>query len=153
LFGGVAGWALLGVAFVGVSSLVCCGGLAIHHAKDLAKALEPDDPEPVPVTAESLVASYLVDARDAENKYTNSFVEVTGTVAETGKDAELGTYVLLEGGAGGKGMSVRCLFPDDDEDALARIGKLRKGNEVTIQGDCNGLENGHVQITDCVIAK
>ncbi len=128
----------------------CCAafmGLAEKFGGNVANVSRADPPLQT-VTAAQLVQEFQADEAAANAKYRGAMVEVTGAFLQTGRDPDGTRYVQLQGGAGG--VLVHCLFPDEDPDEMATFNGLRKGQQVTIEGECAG-KSGHVRLTDCVL--
>jgi hypothetical protein len=100
--------------------------------KRLQEAKELREGKAVIVTAEALYEDFDTKPLEAENKYKNKVVEVSGKVHRVDRDRFGRLAVELD--AAGDGL-VRCEFP---REAQAQIERLRPDQQVTIRGRCTG---------------
>jgi hypothetical protein len=103
-----------------------------------------DDKKGVEITAVALSAEYGSNEQQANAKYLNKVIEVSGVVAETEQNQDGGTMVILE--ASDPMAGVQC--------AMREKGiTVNKGGNVTIKGFCSGNGIMGVSLTDCIIKK
>jgi len=95
----------------------------------------------VPVLATELVGAFTTDEAAANRKYLNQVLEVSGTVAETSKNQDGKTVILLESGDPLSG--VQCTMRDDGI-------TINNGAAVKVTGFCNGYTMV-VLLSDCII--
>ena len=93
---------------------------------------EPIEPA-LAMTAEELIESYRMEPADGAGKYKGKTLAVTGTVSRNGKDFQGNLYVDLKGE--NTVIEVHCTY---DEDQHAAMSALRKGQQATIKGVCDG---------------
>jgi hypothetical protein len=84
------------------------------------------------VFARQLSADYIANEIKADNTYKGRTVVVTGTIQEITRGITGNIYVVLTGS--NRMRTVFCYF--DDEEKAAR---LKKGQEVSFKGICEGL--------------
>lgn len=104
-----------------------------------------DDKADVALTAETLYKNYLSNEADADKKYLNKVIEVTGKVGAHTNEANNHFILLKTNEYGG----VNCQVMMDDTKAFDT---LNKDALVTIKGRCTGFLMD-VNLTDCVIIK
>jgi hypothetical protein len=104
----------------------------------------PTPVEVISVTAPQLVADYKANEVAADEKYKNRLLAVTGKIDRIGKDIMDDMYVTLESGERYGIISVQSFFDVSHKD---RLTQLRKGQQVTITGTCDG-KFGNVLIKD-----
>jgi hypothetical protein len=109
----------------------------------------PDEEPPkqiaVKVTAHDLIVAYMQDEQtEADSKYKDKLVEVTGIIERTSKneqveeeEEEVTPYVLLGGNSEAEMFSVKCIFTAEDK---ASVEELQTLSSITIQGTCKGYD-------------
>ena len=97
----------------------------------------------VEITSKELSSEYDKNEVAADNKYKGKTVRVTGKVEDIGKDFMDEVYITMEGKDLFQGVQV--YFDDSSGDEKAAT--LEKGQEVTIEGECDGMLI-NVQIID-----
>lgn len=103
-----------------------------------------DDKKGVEITAIALSAEYVGNEQQANAKYLNKVIEVSGVVTETEQNQDGGMMVILE--TGDPMAGVQC--------AMREKGiTVNKGATVTIKGFCSGNGIMGVSLTDCIIKK
>ena len=114
---------------------------------DFAKKHYPDNPYIMKVDAEisanKLYAAYDQNEVAADEKYKGKKLGVTGVIGDIGKDVFDEPYVSLNIGYL---QNINCYF---DEDNNKIISKLRKGQRVTIIGECKGKSITNVILKEC----
>ena len=99
----------------------------------------------IEISAKDLSSEYDKNEVAADNKYKGKKVKVTGKVEDIGKDFMDDVYVTLEGVDLFQGVQV--YFKNSSEDEIAAT--LEKGQDITIEGECDGMLIS-VQIQDAV---
>lgn len=103
-----------------------------------------DDKQGVEITAMALSAEFGGNEQQANTKYLNKVIEVSGKVTETEQNQDGGMMVILE--TGDPMAGVQC--------AMREKGiTVNKGDNVTIKGFCSGNGIMGVSLTDCIIKK
>ena len=102
----------------------------------------------VEVTSKDLSSEYDKNEIAADNKFKGKKVKVTGTVDDIGKDFMDEVYITLEGKDLFQGVQVYFKGSAEEETAAT----LEKGQEVTIEGECDGMLL-NVQIIDAVFVE
>lgn len=114
---------------------------------DFAKEHYPNNPYILKVdyelTANKLYTAYDQNEVAADEKYKGKKLGVTGVIGDIGKDVFDEPYVSLNIGYL---QNINCYF---DEDNNKVISKLRKGQRVTIIGECEGKSITNVILKDC----
>ena len=133
-------------------NLLLCGGYLGWTYLTLRLGQREREAPPQAVGAAQLGRDYQDDPAAADEKYRGQTLEVTGVIEEVGRD-KAGTWcVLLRGEEGAGGQRVECSFDEADEDDAAQLARLRKGQEVTLRGRCEGGQ-GRVRLRDCALAE
>ncbi|WP_439620434.1 OB-fold protein [Gemmata sp.] len=109
------------------------------------------DPPPIPpgdtpivVPAADLDREYDANEFDADRKYRDKQVEITGRVKRVADDVTPGRVTLVLNGL--PATSVNCVFPLTEKPNLA---VLEPGDEVVIRGRCKGKLKNSVTLEDC----
>jgi len=134
----------LRVILLVVLLLIVCGGgyfLSQWYKPHRSAANEKG----VVFKASQLVAAYTGNEHAADSLYLNKTLEVSGTVAEWGKNDAGQSTALFK--SDDLMTSVFCTFKTG-EDATAKIA----GDSITVKGFCSGLV-GDVKLTDCILKK
>ena len=94
-----------------------------------------DNESAVTIAAATLAGEYEADETQANKKYLDKAIEVTGVITDITTDQQHNTVVMLSGTS----MSnIKCAFP-------THITALKKGDHITVKGFCTGY------LTDVVL--
>lgn len=102
--------------------------------------------EVIQVTAQDLLETYKSNEIKGDELYKDKRLQVTGTIANIGKDLLDKPYVSINSGEQFEVYSVQCFFKDKDE--IAKLGDLNKGDEITITGTNSGYTL-NILLKDC----
>jgi hypothetical protein len=103
------------------------------------------------VPTRNLFEAFEKDAAAAEKEYTNKLLRIEGKVWGTGVQGNR-VYVDVSVPVSGN-PSIRCLF---DAGAQAEVSGFKLGGEVTIQGQCVGIQgedSARVTLESCTIVR
>jgi hypothetical protein len=114
-----------------------------HRQQATPVPVAPDD-APIVVSAADLDREYDANEFDADRKYRDKRVEITGRVKRVADDVNLGRVTLILDGL--PASSVSCVFPLAEKQNLAM---LDPGDEVVIRGRCKGKLKNTVTLEDC----
>jgi hypothetical protein len=92
----------------------------------------------IAVDADELLKAYQLDSRDADRRFRDKQVAVTGTITQM-QDSWIAMTPHHE---------VVCNFSEDNRDSLK---ELRIGDLVTVRGRCEGFDPRHRQELDIVM--
>ncbi|HZS44822.1 MAG TPA: hypothetical protein VFC63_06935 [Blastocatellia bacterium] len=92
----------------------------------------------VKISAEDLSIAFSKNDSTADDTYNRKVLYVTGTIVETGSEEAGQPFVLLQGAGTGK-PDVQCIFPGSD--VAPMIQSFKKGQTLSIEGVCDGLQN------------
>jgi hypothetical protein len=145
------GW-LVGVASLIVLNLLLCGGYLGWAYLTMRLGHREVEPLPPAVTAGQLGRDYLDDPAAADEKYRGQTLQVRGVVDEVGQHGAGIWYVVFRVEEGATAIRIECSFDGADEDDVAELAGLRKGQSVTIRGRCEGAK-GPVRLRDCALAE
>lgn len=135
--------ALLAVTFV------ACGGADVSGGGQNPGAAQVAQTRSVTTcTADVLASAYEENEVAADRQFKNQAVEVTGTVAQVGKDVLGSPFVGLKRSGGSAPVVIQAVFQSDDE---RRLSAISKGDAVTIRGRCVGKTLGLVILRDCTV--
>lgn len=95
----------------------------------------------VGISAMQLTKEYAANEKDADAKYLNKAIEVSGAVNEIDTNQDGGLMIVLQGDADGV---VQCTMRDKNI-------PVSKGQQVVLKGFCSGNTITGVSLTDCVI--
>jgi len=124
---------LTGILLVGIATVVYLWNLP-HKKVENVKGIS--------ITAAALTKEYNANEQQANAKYLNKAIEVSGVVSETDKNQDGGTMVILQ--TGDPMTGVQCAMRDK---SIA----ITKGQAVVIKGFCSGNGITGVSLTDCVL--
>jgi hypothetical protein len=99
----------------------------------------------IKVTAIDLFRAYKDNEVAADERYKGKILEVSGAVDNIGKDIMDTPYVTLD--TGDVISTVQCMFGDEHK---AELASLKKGDRVTIKGECQG-KLGNVLLRDSTL--
>jgi hypothetical protein len=97
----------------------------------------------VQVTAQQIFDEFMTNETEANRKYLNKAIQVTGEVAEAKKNQDNKTVVLLK--TSDPVFGVNCTFKNEP-------GELQPGNTIIFKGICTGFLSD-VVINEGVIVK
>jgi hypothetical protein len=121
--------------------------------KGQTKSTAPPPPA-IAVKAGDLLKEYDANAVAADLKYKGKPVKVTGKFGKADKQGPLGfaVNVLPEDDPGDTGIAgVQCFIM---ESAQADVATFKKGDVITLQGDCDGqVALGQVVLRHCTVVK
>lgn len=147
----VGGMGLLGFCgCVGCLTLVGVGGVAIEakQEKDAKEAASGTRPS-LAINADQLFSAYNENRISADNKYKDKLVKVSGQVKEINKGITGKTYITLQVSSNMPMSGIHCYFNDSYN---AKVAEIRKGNNVTIVGECEGYQGFGVELSNCAFA-
>jgi hypothetical protein len=101
-----------------------------------------EDAKGIGITAIELSKEYSASEKDADAKYLNKAIEVSGTVSEVEKNQDGGLMVILDSGDPMTG--VQCTM-------RGKGAAISKGQQVTLKGFCSGNGITGVLLTDCIV--
>jgi hypothetical protein len=157
------GWIIGILTFVVFCIVFCCGvgywwvtnkmqPLVEQAMKDAEKEMQRVQAEmkekkgkAILVAAGQLAADYAANKDTADAKYLDKYLRITGVVERTGKDRDDTVFVALQGK---DNVLIECSFDSAGEGQDERALKLKKGQMVTILGNCNG-QRVNIELSDC----
>jgi hypothetical protein len=104
---------------------------------------QPAKVPPIQISTDELFNAYEENAVDADLKYKGKALIVSGTVDEITSGETIQVVMPAKRAYGLLG--VRCEF---DRKYASDIAKLKKGQQIKVQGICNGVI-GSVSLTNC----
>lgn len=102
----------------------------------------------IAITAKEMLQEYDDNEVKADKKYCDKLVTVTGKVNDVGKDVLDDVYVSVGTGNEYEFPTIQCYFSDERE--LEKVSDLKKGDEITLTGTCDGLSM-NVLLKDCIL--
>lgn len=100
-----------------------------------------EDAKGIAITAADLSKEYNANEKEADARYLNKAIEVSGTISEVDKNQDGGTMLILQ--TADPAAGVQCAMRDKGVTAA-------KGQNVVIKGFCSGNGITGVSLTDCV---
>lgn len=153
------------IAFGAVALLVagCCGmgmwqlGNAVKDAQQAAleaQAQQEADRKArtVVLPAAQLLQEFRDDPAAADRRYKGKYLQVSGVMERTGNGKYDSTFLILHAGDEAVTVKVECFFDDADEIEEAAVGRLEKGQNVTVRGEYDGRVS-HVQLRECALVE
>lgn len=107
-------------------------------------------PKPIAVTAVQICADYGENQIAADEKWKGKRVAVTGTISNIGKDFKDDSFVTLSDGKEYSLGGIQAGFGTGSNDV---IGKLRKGQKITIEGTVEGTSVTSLMLGDPKIVR
>lgn len=96
-----------------------------------------------------LYQEYQDNAINADSKYRDKILKLTGAVDNINREIAGNPYITFKVGDKNSFKDVRITFKKSEEEKVAN---LKKGQTVTIKGKCSGqLATGTVSLNDCEI--
>jgi hypothetical protein len=126
-------------ATTGVCALLMLAALLACKQESAPKAAE------MTVSATQLILEYKDNEVSADQRYKGKRLRTNGIVSDIKKDILGDIYVTIGSGAEFEIPEVQAYFPDSLESKAAG---LRKGQELTVECNCEGLMI-NVQMKDC----
>ncbi len=156
-------WLLIGLVVVALGSGACCAvGLWFWGEKmedlqeDFKRAQAMAEAErkarTVVVPATQLLREFQDNPAEADRKYRGKYLEITGVVERSGGDEDDTRFVILHAGDESAKLRIECFFDLYDEVDEIRIGRVEKGQSVTVRGEYGGRVS-HIQLRQCVLVK
>ena len=96
----------------------------------------------IAITAATLAKDYSTNEKDADAKYLNKAIDVSGTISEVDKNQDGGVMIVLQ--TDDPTAGVQCALRDKGANPV-------KGQNIEIKGFCSGNGITGVSLTDCVI--
>ena len=96
----------------------------------------------ISITATNLAKEYSTNEKDADAKYLNKAIDVSGTISEVDKNQDGGVMIVLQ--TGDPTAGIQCSLREKGADPV-------KGQNIEIKGFCSGNGITGVSLTDCVI--
>ncbi len=96
----------------------------------------------IAITAATLAKDYSTNEKDADTKYLNKAIDVSGTISEVDKNQDGGVMIVLQ--TDDPAAGVQCALRDKGANPV-------KGQTIEIKGFCSGNGITGVSLTDCVI--
>lgn len=119
-------------------------GAAIGYRMWTKAPDQVEDKKGIAITATELCVQYAQSEQDANKKYLNQALEVTGTISSVATNQDGRQVVTMQSTDGTS--EVQCTMRDKDA-------KAEQGKTVTIKGFCAGNTMFDVLLTDCIINK
>jgi hypothetical protein len=107
----------------------------LSDSAEAQRVLAPLTPAIQPIHASQIVAEYQANEVAADARYKDKRLTISGTVGRIAKDIMDEPYITLDDDEFGL-RSVQAYFDNSD---LPQLGRLTKGQVVTIEGTCDGL--------------
>ena len=101
--------------------------------------------ESIKVTARTLYAEYEANEIQADEKYKNKLLEVSGTIENIGKDILDDPYVSLK--TDNVIGSVQCMLADSEQ---SKASQLQKGASIVLEGKNSG-KMMNIILRNCII--
>ena len=122
--------------------------IGTSHSKQQAQARARQEAVPaIEVTLNELFSAYKENEVAADSKFKNKKIKVTGKISDFGTTLGFGNPTI----SFSYGFDTfQMTFDKSDSE---RIGQLKKGNTITVEGKCTGSLAGDISMSDCKIIK
>ena len=117
-------------------------GVSVGAYEWYKPAKKAEDVKGIQITALALSKEYAANEQNANAKYLNKDIEVSGTVSEIDNNQDGGVMVVLQ--TDDPTTGIQCALRDKGVTTT-------KGQTVTIKGFCSGNGITGVSLTGCVI--
>jgi hypothetical protein len=156
--------------WVGVGLLVgvllvagCCGigmwklGDAVQDAQrqmELAQAkMEAErKARTVVVSAAELLNEFNTAPTEADKKYDQKYLELTGIVERTGQARHDPIFIIMHAGDDTAKIKIECFFDLADDKEEAELKRFTKGQRIKLRGEYDGHVS-NVRLRDCTLVK
>ena len=101
-----------------------------------------EDKKGIVVAAEVLVNDFSENEQEANSRYLDKAIEVTGVVSETETNQDGGVMIILD--TGDPFAAVQCTMRE-------KTVSVSNGQPVTVKGFCSGFGITGVSLTDCIL--
>jgi hypothetical protein len=101
-----------------------------------------EDAKSLSITAAVLAKEYVANEKDADARYLNKAIAVSGAISEVDKNQDGGIMIVLQ--TDDPTACVQCALRDKGANPV-------KGQNIEIKGFCSGNGITGVSLTDCVI--
>jgi hypothetical protein len=98
------------------------------------------------ITAPALAKAYEDNEVAADEKFKGKVIQITAKIENIGKDIIDEPYITFSDGKQYSFRGIQCYFSKNEQ---SKIGSLKKGQTVTVQGICDGLMM-NVGLKNCV---
>lgn len=145
-------WCVIGGFFVVCSLLMPFGTTADQTAANTTTTTMVETTEaPIEITAAQLIKAYEDNEINANNKFKGKILHLTGYVDDISQSDGLFSesfYVYLDNGEKNSYDYVMCSL---SESGAEKAAKLKKGDKITIEGECDGISVTSVYLSNCDI--
>ena len=150
-------WVIASIAGAALFLFSTCGGCVwwlARNAKEIGHEIATGAiTSDISVAADVLARDYQQNRANADGKYIGNDLRVTGMVESSRREPDGTHLVILQGGPTAKGITIQCQFNGLERDERHRLRNLTKGQQVIIQGTCEGLVGNQVMLEDCAIVQ
>ena len=129
------------IAILFVAAIGVCTGIYVLMQLN-KKAPKVEDIKGISITAAALSKEFSTNEKEANTKYLDKAIEVSGTVNEIDSNQDGGIMVVLQ--TDDPMAGVQCTMRD-------KGASVAKGQNIVIQGFCSGNGITGVSLTRCVI--
>lgn len=123
-----------------VTGILLAGGIVWFYLQWNKAAPQAENQETIVVSASRLYEDYQANAKSADGKYLDHWLEVSGTVQGTEINQDGEQVLVLE--TGDLMQAIVCTMRKE-------VGIIANGDQITIIGRCVGLVNDIV-LTECI---
>ena len=122
-----------------------------NSAVTASTTIEETTEAPIEITVGQLIKAYDDNEINANNKYKGKILHLTGYVDDISQSDGLFSesfYVYLDNGEKNSYDYVMCSL---SESGAEKAAKLKKGDKITIEGECDGISVTSVGLSNCDI--
>lgn len=117
--------------------ILVIAGVVVAYRMWTKPATKVEDVVSIEISAPELAEAFSNNEAEANKKYLNKAIAVTGTVSESEKNQDGKLVVILTG-------DVQCTMRDENE-------AVENGATIKVKGFCTGSNLFGVLLTDCII--
>jgi hypothetical protein len=105
----------------------------------------------VVITAAQLLKEFQDNPVAADQRYKDTYFELTGVVEQQGRSRDT-QFVILHAGDQHAKLKIECFFDLADAAAELQLQRLTKGQTITVRGEYDGHVS-NLQLGDCILVR
>ena len=117
--------------------IIIISSLGGSKPAEKAATVQPkqEEVQAIAITAPKLAQAYIDNEVNADSLYKGKLLKISGMIKDIGKDILDTPYVTLETNPSDYITEIQCMFGKGD---LAQLAQLKKGSQITVEGNGSG---------------